>query len=398
MSTSETSQPPIPADAFFPESPGSRTSGLLAVDAATLSFLAPGRAPFLLPLAGLKVEVSGIQHEILLLSHPDHPAFAISAPAASLVHHPLLLAQPAVAAQLRRARGRERRGRMIVPGCIAFVLLSILAFWLLMEPLVAWVAGRVPHNVEEKLGDLLFTAIEAESPLLKDAALDAELEAWLEPLARQARAEGLRLDFHLVDDPSLNAFALPGGHIVLHSGLLVKAEHPEEVLGVVAHEIAHVTERHSLRQMVGSAGLWVLVQGIFGDFSGLSGLVVEGGYQLLTLSFSREQEHEADDVGFDTLVAAGVDPRGLPLFFARLEKEMAGNGGAEAEAALSFLSTHPVTAERRQRLEARIAALPKETSAAFAPTTLDFAAFRDKVLAQAPETRAAQNDTQAKAP
>lgn len=375
----------ISAQGFFPDLPGSRLDGTLAVEPAAISFLAPGRELVRLPVAGIEIRVSGIHHEILLLSHPSLPGVAISAPTAALVGHPLLLAQPEVARQLGRARGQERRGRMIVPGCIAFVVLSLVALWLLKDPMIAWVADRIPHSVEETLGGLLFSAIEAQSPMVADEALDGELEALVAPLAASARREGRHLDFHLVDDPSLNAFAVPGGHVVIHSGLILAAEKPEELLGVVAHEIAHVTERHSLRQMVGSAGLWVLFQSLFGDFSGLAGTVAEGGYQLLTLSFSREQELEADAAGFGTLVAAGVDPRGLGLFFDRIEQESAAAGGARLDAALNFLSTHPVTAERKKRLEAEVAALPPRS---FEPFAADYAGFRQRVLAATPVTRA----------
>ena len=364
---------PIPADGFYPDLPGQRLSGFLTVDSAAVVFLAPERGPLELPLAGLELRVSGIHHEYLLLSHPARPGHALSVAAAALVEHPQLLAHPEVARQLRAARGQERRGRMLVPGLVFLLVAMLLALWLLKDPILGWVADRVPRSVEEKLGDILFAAIAAESPLVDDAAVDRQLEALVAPLAARARAAGVRLDFHLAIEPSLNAFALPGGHVVIHSGLLESAAKPEELLGVVAHEIAHVTRRHSLRQMVGSAGLWVVFQSLFGDFSGLAGAAADGGYRLLTLSFSREQELDADAVGFATLVEAQVDPRGLASFFDRIEKE---NGGAAApiDSALQFLSTHPVTAERKERLAALMAASPSQS---YAPVAFDFAALKD---------------------
>jgi len=384
---SESHDTPIEAEGFFPDLPGQRLAGILSVAPAEVSFLAPGRDDLRLPLDGLGIRVSGIQHEHLLLEHPDQPGYAVAVGTAALLDHPLLLAKPALAKLLLAARGQARRGRMIVPGCIGLVVVTLVALWLLKDPAIAWVADQVPHGVEGSLGDLLFKAVEAQSPMVEDAALDQELEALVAPLAAEARKQGLRLDFHLVDDPTLNAFALPGGHVVIHSGLLMAAEQPEEMLGVVAHEIAHVTERHSLRQMVGSAGLWVLFQSVFGDFSGLAGVVTEGGYRLLTLSFSRDQELEADAVGFENLVAAKVDPRGLGTFFDRIEKEM--GGAAQVETALNFLSTHPVTAERKRLLEERLAALGSRD---FAPVAVDFATFKANVLAQAPKTRSLQEE------
>lgn len=383
------SKPPIAADGFFPDLPGQRLNGTLSVEPTAVVFAAPGRAAVRLPLDGLELRVSGIQQEILLLSHPGQPGVAISAATAALVSHPQLVAHPAVAKQLGAARGQERRGRMILPGCIGFALFLLVALWLLWDPLVAWVTDQIPYSVEETLGELVFTSIEAQSPTLKDDNLDRQLEALAAPLVAAARREGRTLDFHLVDDPSLNAFAVPGGHVVIHSGLVAAAQRPEELLGVVAHEIAHVTERHSLRQMVGSAGLWAVFQTLFGDFSGLAGTVAEGGYRLLTLSFSREQELEADAVGFATLVEAKIDPSGLSDFFDRIEKETADAGAAGVESTLSFLSTHPVTADRKNLLQEKLKALPPGS---YAPVAIDFAAFQQAVLAASPDTRKARED------
>jgi Zn-dependent protease with chaperone function len=384
----ETPRPPAPleADGFFPDLPGQRLAGTLSVEPGAIVFVAAGRGSVRLPLDGLEIRVSGIQQEILLLSHPGQPGVALSAKTVELVAHPHLLAHPGVAKQLAAARGEERRGRMILPGCIGFVLFLLVTLWLLWNPLVAWVADRIPYSVEETLGELIFTTIEAQSPTLKDAELDRKLEALAAPLAAAARREGRTLDFHLVDDPSLNAFAVPGGNVVIHSGLVAAAQRPEELLGVVAHEIAHVTERHSLRQLVGSAGLWAVFQTLFGDFSGLAGTVADGGYELLTLSFSREQELEADAVGFATLVEAMIDPSGLGDFFDRIEKETAAAGAAGIESTLSFLSTHPVTADRKRLLEEKLKALPPGS---YAPVAIDFAAFQQEVLAASPDTRSA---------
>lgn len=379
--------PPISAEGFFPDLPGSRLFGVLEVETAALVFVAPERAPVRLPLDGLSIRVSGIHHEHLLLEHAALPGVAVSAPTAALVDQPLLLAHAATAAQLGAARRQEKRGRLLFPGCLGLVVFTLVGLWLLKDPWIGWAADRVPRGVEESLGELLFTAVAAESPMVEDAALDRELEAFLAPLAAAARRDGVHLDFHLADDPSLNAFALPGGHIVIHSGLLAAAERPEEVLGVVAHEIAHVTERHSLRQLIGSAGLWVLFQNLFGDFSGLAGTVAEGGYRLLSLSFSRDQERAADAAGVATLVAARIDPRGLGDFFDRIEKETEQPGGRQVEAALAFLSTHPLTADRRERLAAQLAALPPED---FAPVAFDFAGLQERAIAAASETRAAR--------
>jgi predicted Zn-dependent protease len=152
------------------------------------------------------------------------------------------------------------------------------------------------------------------------------------------------IDVRVVADPRVNAFAVPSGHVVIFQGLIDAAASPDEVAGVLAHEVSHVLNRHPQRAIVRYAGLAMLGSALFGD-TNLAALAPV----LLTLSYSRSFEREADESALLLLDRAGIDGGGLAAFFTRLERSRAG-GGAFARG-LEYLSTHPPSDERRRNAE-----------------------------------------------
>lgn len=152
------------------------------------------------------------------------------------------------------------------------------------------------------------------------------------------------IEITVFDHPMLNAFAAPGGQVVLMRGLIDAAQGPDEVAGVLAHEIGHVVARDATRQALratGSAGLLSLV---LGDFSG-GFVVVALGDQVINSGYTRSAEGEADGFALAMLDGAEVSAQGLADFFAALDAET--GGGID----LGYLATHPVTASRAERAE-----------------------------------------------
>lgn len=153
--------------------------------------------------------------------------------------------------------------------------------------------------------------------------------------------------FYVVDDESINAFAIPGGHIFVHTGVILKARNVSELAGVIGHEIGHVALRHIARNYnkykAGQLGhqAAVLAGGVFGGQAGATAADLAGGLAIMSIlnSFGREAEREADDFAVDTLPRAGYDPHGLPTFFETLIRE----GGSRPP---EFLSSHPATENR----------------------------------------------------
>jgi beta-barrel assembly-enhancing protease len=365
------------AEGFDPRLPNGRAAGRLVIDATTVRFVGP--ESFELPLAGLELKLSGIGYELVLLSHPGHPGLVIAGDAKTL------LALPALAALNTKARGERRRVRACLPTLGVLGLILIAAVIGLRGPIIGVVASWVPASFEVAVGDLFFQQVRAEARLIENAEVKAQLDQLAAPLLAVLPPSDHVIDLHLADDATLNAFALPGGNIVIHSAVILKAESVDEVLGVLAHEIGHVKERHSLRQVLGSVGIYVVLQALVGDLSGMAGALAEGSAGLLSLKFSRRQELEADAVGWDYLIAARLDPRGMVRFFERVEAEMRQELGAvaELEGSLSFLSTHPITAERRERLDQRFALLADRD---FRKLDFDFAAFQTEIRRLTPSS------------
>jgi len=213
--------------------------------------------------------------------------------------------------------------------------------------LVKVASNSVPVDWEIEAGDALFGQFIKSQREINDETVVAQLEQITKPLVAGIKDDRYPLKFHIIEDASLNAFAMPGGNVVLHSGLLLAADSPEEVAGVLAHEIAHITRRHSVRNIISSAGLGLVLQTLVGDASGLLGLLSANSEMLMGRKFSRDFEREADETGWDYLLRSDIDPRGMIRFFERVQGEQANAGGGEdVQNALAVVSTHPATPER----------------------------------------------------
>ena len=227
-------------------------------------------------------------------------------------------------------------------GCLVFAALCVALVLSVPGCLRRGVDAAVeaaPFSVDEALGDAAAGALDM-GPEVTDERVTAAIDAIVARLARGVEATPgkptVTWQVRVVRNEVINAFALPGGHLTVFTGLLAAAKSPEMVAGVLAHEMAHVTERHGLRRVGQSLGFFAALQLVFGDASGLSRIAKEVLSAASVNAYSRDQEVEADIVGVRFLHAARVDPRGLGEFF-RLLKEKQG----DLPEALEWLSSHP---------------------------------------------------------
>ncbi|MCG8461275.1 MAG: M48 family metallopeptidase [Holophagales bacterium] len=367
--------------AFHPALPSGRAPGVLTIEPGRIRFYSATepRQQIDIPFDGLGLRLGGASDRILFFSHPSLPEISVYTSDHRLLRHPLMASQASVAAEVAKVARRKTRLRAGTIGILAAIVLAIVGLVALKDPLVGLAASAVPPEAEVKLGDMVFGQIRATTNLVTDSGIDAELDELAAPLMASLPDTGYPFELHLADDPSLNAFALPGGNVVLHSGLVLRADTPEEILGVLGHEVAHVTERHSLEQIISSVGIFVLVQTFLGDVSGIAAVIADGGLEMLTLGFSRDAEREADAVGWDYLAAAEIDPRGMITFFEKLyeEEQKALGDVADYQEALSFLSTHPATGERIESLRER--ATEELRGRRFPKSSFDLEAFQDRI-------------------
>jgi Zn-dependent protease with chaperone function len=207
-------------------------------------------------------------------------------------------------------------------------------------------AARVPVSWEEQLGQAAVEQLTASRRRCVDeereAAIDAIVKRLLEPQPRIPYT----IRVSVVDDITVNAFAVPGGRVVLLRGLVERSRTPEELAGVLAHELQHVLHRHTTRLLLQHASTGLLLVAISGDITGAMAYGIESARVLGTLSYSRRFESEADTDGLKMLLAADVDPRGMIAFF---ESMRAAKGGAPS--ASRYLASHPLAEERVDALK-----------------------------------------------
>jgi predicted Zn-dependent protease len=200
---------------------------------------------------------------------------------------------------------------------------------------------------EERLGASIVEQVAPKATRCTDPAGQRVIDAMVATLARGPAKPLYTFRVIVVDDATVNAFAVPGGSVIVLRGLLERARSPEELAGVLAHELQHVLHRHATRALVEQASTGILMAALVGDASGLLAFAAETARTLGTLRYSRAHEEEADTEGMRMLLAARVDPAGMIAFFERMRGE-----GKEPSPALTYLSTHPTTEDRILRLRA----------------------------------------------
>jgi len=227
------------------------------------------------------------------------------------------------------------------------------------------------RDQEVQLGKDAAASVEREMEVVQNP----EVERWLnqigQRLAKTPEANAYPYYFKLVNEPSINAFALPGGPMFVHTGLLQAADSEGEVAGVLAHEMSHVALRHGAAQL-GKQQTWGTLFGLAGaavgavasDSSGQCGVLCQlgelgtgiGGSSVL-MKFSRGYERDADLNGARMMASAGYDPMQLPKFFEKLESKL--GSAAEPKGLALWMSSHPATGSRVQYVSQDIQFYPK---------------------------------------
>lgn len=328
---------------------GERVEFELAVDRLRLWPGAPRERA--VPYETIHLEPGGFERTQFQLAWSDDGPWALVLDDDALARRVRAAPPPALRDDMSRLEARLRRGRVTGGIGWAFVGTVVLApvlflavLWWQADRIVGAAVARIPVSWEEQLGDSAFSQLtQGAAVLTEGSAVTAVHDIGGRLTAQISSPYAFR--WHVVDDPQVNAFAVPGGHVVVFTGLLRAADSPEEVAGVLAHEVQHVVLRHSLHGLVRSLGWRATIKILFGSSGPLSG-VGDLAAQLGGLKFGREQETAADVEGLKLLQRARIDPQGMVAFFEKL---------ARKESGVALLSTHPMSADRADRLRAEIA-------------------------------------------
>jgi predicted Zn-dependent protease len=207
---------------------------------------------------------------------------------------------------------------------------------------------------EAQIGRAIMHSIRASGQLVEDPLITEYVNEIGHRVAAFANDGDYKFTFFVVNDPSINAFALPGGFIGVHTGLIEATRSEDELAGVLAHEIAHVTQRHIARAVHANSrqslmSTAIMLGAILAGAAGAGSDVVQGGIAVAQgsqaqaqINFTRSNEHEADRIGIEALADAGFDPQGMASFFEVISRQ---TGSGEFKVP-EFLRTHPVSSAR----------------------------------------------------
>lgn len=249
----------------------------------------------------------------------------------------------------------------------------------------------VSLNQEYVAGRAWLRMLRGQAPIISDPLLNEYVTHLTYHLASFSELDQRQLEIVIINNSAINAFAVPGGVLGINAGLLLHAETEDEVAAVLAHEIAHLSQRHFARNVEKSRrNQWTTVAALIASVAlmassdnadaGMAALLTTQAASLQSqLSFSRQNEREADRFGMVTLAKAGKDPSAMPRFFERLHKATRTYGEAPPE----FLLTHPVTQSRISDSNNRVMTLPQSKPI----VSLDFALMKARVEAAYAEDR-----------
>jgi Zn-dependent protease with chaperone function len=262
----------------------------------------------------------------------------------------------ALAAELERRSSEldahlvDRRGLMRIVGWSVAASVSIVLLVLFAIPIAAdRLAPLVPRGLERRLGDAAEIQIKTVfgDKVCNNPAGQAAYDKLLSELREAAGLEAA-VESHVLSTPVPNAFALPGGKVYLFSALLAKANNPDEIAGVLAHEFGHLKHRDNMRGMIYNGGTSFLIGLLFGDITGSSALIF-ASRSVVTSSYSREAEQGADDFSIEVMHKLGRPTKAMGELLFRVT-------GREGDKSLTILASHPLTEDRlKQMSEADIA-------------------------------------------
>jgi predicted Zn-dependent protease len=232
---------------------------------------------------------------------------------------------------------RQRWRKELMLGLVLLVALPFIAVWA-ARWLAESVALRLPPSMDARLGRPTWEALELGGQRCKDDSAQRYVQELVEPLLIALGETPFEFRFMLSKSEEVNAFALPGGYVVVNLGLLRNAESGDEIAAVLAHEISHVTSRHATQRLAGSLGARAALALVLG-FVDLGAPAYTVAH-LAGLQYERRQESEADEQGRALLARAGLSPLGMATFFERL---------SAAPRPPEIISTHPDPGDRAEK-------------------------------------------------
>lgn len=307
---------------------GSFTKGLFIVDGIAA-----------VDVSDISVSVGGFDHKDLFLNWSNENGEKYSFSVNTKTESGLLAetAPASITAQLGQWKQRKTGIKLVwgtVLSLAIFCCISTFAIWLNYDATLGWIASHISPKQEKALGESVLSQFKSDHVFISEGQALKVVEEIGDSLSKGSLYD---YQWHIISDPSINAFALPGGIIVVNSGLIENTDHANELAAVLAHEIQHVERRHSLKSLLNSLGVALGLIVVLGDAGIATALIA---HQMGNLYFSREKEEEADTLAYELLSASNINPAGIIDLLNKLKP------ADEAPKVASWLSSHPNIIER----------------------------------------------------
>lgn len=232
--------------------------------------------------------------------------------------------------------------KIITQGLVIIVL--FFSIWFALRE-IDWMSllkvEQATEKTEEKLGELFWELIKSSEREINNQSVVNSIDSIVTKICNKNEIDRSIIKVHIVNKDEVNAFALPNGHLVVYSGLILASDNQEELAGVICHEIAHIELNHVMKKLVKEVGLSVLISMTTGNAG--SEIIKETAKVLSSSAFDRGLEKEADIKATDYLVEASINPEQFANFLYRL-----GDSENQVMKYLSWISTHPDSKERAE--------------------------------------------------
>lgn len=336
MSAHTSTAADVSGGVFDPSLPGGRQPARIEVGVFALTAHLEDGTALTLPTAGLRLERGGADGDLLFCRNDHAEGRIVYAKARDLLPH----LRGKVASDALAESGSEptHRATRLWVGLALLIGGLVLAVWLAIHS-AAEVATWLPISVDQEIGKAAQPLVlhDATGKVVIDPKVTEPVKAVMERVVASSENPKLPWELTIVRSDTVNAFALPGGYVVVFTGLLKQCQTPDELAAVLGHEWTHVTRRHGIRRIGQSVGTVLLVDVVIGNIAG----VLQSAAELFSLtqvqSYGREQEEESDLEAVHILHRAGLDPKAVARFFELLAK----SSPQTDSGALSWLSTHP---------------------------------------------------------
>ncbi len=273
----------------------------------------------------------------------------------------LVIRDPELVAAIRHHFRRHRFAGNKMPGVLhktryrllTALLLIVVLFVSIYLLVVPWLGEKIAVSFSKEkeisLGNSMYHSMIEGAPI--DTGRSRIINRFFDELNFPV---DYPIEIAIVKSPEVNAFAVPGGHIVVYEGILETMKTPEQLAALLGHEASHIQKRHSLRNIFRSMARKIFLLMIFGGDAGIAGYLADRADDLKGLEYSRELETEADDHGMQMMYDAGLDLKGMLLLMEQLQRS------AEGKEPSSLLSTHPVFESRISNIKSYINRQPQE--------------------------------------